>query len=68
MYTDYLKPQECGNRTGVRYATLIGNKKTFTVVAEPVMEMNVSRYLPLELERRRTEKNFPRATRPSCVL
>ena len=35
MYTDYLKPQECGNRTGVRYATLVGNKKAFTVVAEP---------------------------------
>lgn len=27
MYTDYLKPQECGNRTGVRYATLVGNKR-----------------------------------------
>lgn len=50
MYTDYLKPQECGNRTGVRYATLVGNKKTFTVIAEPVMEFNASHYLPLDLE------------------
>lgn len=50
LYTDYLKPQECGNRTGVRYATLVGDKKIFTVIAEPVMEFNASRYLPLELE------------------
>ena len=37
LYTDYLKPQECGNRTGVRYATLVGQKKVFSLVAEPVM-------------------------------
>lgn len=46
----YDKPQECGNRTGVRYATLVGDKKVFTLIAEPVMELNVNHYLPLELE------------------
>lgn len=50
MYVDYLKPQECGNRTGVRYATISGNKRAFALVAEPVMELNVCHYLPKELE------------------
>ncbi|MCD7723857.1 MAG: DUF4981 domain-containing protein [Clostridiales bacterium] len=50
MYTNYVRPQECANRTGVRYATLVGNKKVFTLIAEPVMEFNVSHYLPCELE------------------
>lgn len=61
MYTDYLKPQECGNRTGVRYATLVGNKKAFTVIAEPVMEFNVSHYLPLELENTWHKKDLPQS-------
>ncbi len=59
MYTDYLKPQECGNRTGVRYATLVGNKKTFTLVAEPVMEFNACHWLPLELEETWHIKDLP---------
>lgn len=63
MYTDYLKPQECGNRTGVRYATLVGNKKTFTVIAEPVMEFNASHYLPLELENAWHKKDLPQSDR-----
>lgn len=61
MYTDYLKPQECGNRTGVRYATLVGNKKAFTVIAEPVMEFNASHYLPLELENAWHKKDLPQS-------
>ncbi len=61
MNTDYLKPQECGNRTGVRYATLVGNKKTFTVIAEPVMEFNASHYLPLELENAWHKKDLPQS-------
>ncbi|MCD7872239.1 MAG: DUF4981 domain-containing protein, partial [Clostridiales bacterium] len=63
MYTDYLKPQECGNRTGVRYATLIGNKKTFTIVAEPVMEFNASHYLPDEIENARHKKDLPQSNK-----
>ena len=50
MWVDYLKPQECGNRTGVRYATIVGEKKAFSVVAEPQMEFNVCHYLPKEVE------------------
>ena len=63
MYTDYLKPQECGNRTGVRYATLVGKKKTFTLVAEPVMEFNASHYLPLEIENAWHKKELPESNK-----
>lgn len=63
MYTDYLKPQECGNRTGVRYATLVGDKKTFTLIAEPVMEFNAGHYLPLELENAWHKKELPASSR-----
>ncbi len=59
MWVDYLKPQECGNRTGVRYATLIGRKKVFSVVAEPQMEFNVCHYLPKEVENARHKKDLP---------
>ena len=60
MYTNYITPQECGNRTGVRYATLVGNKKTFTVIAEPVMEMNVLHYLPMEIEAATHKEELPK--------
>lgn len=63
MYTDYLKPQECGNRTGVRYATVVGNKKAFTLIAEPVMEFNASHYLPLELENAWHKKELPESNK-----
>lgn len=63
LYTDYLKPQECGNRTGVRYATLVGNKKVFTVIAEPVMEWNASHYLPMELENAWHKKDLPESNK-----
>lgn len=61
MYTDYLKPQECGNRTGVRYATLVGNKKAITFIAEPVMEFNASHYLPMQLENAWHKKELPQS-------
>ncbi len=50
MYTDYVKPQECANRTGVRWAKISNERRTFTLVAEPAMELNVCHYLPKELE------------------
>lgn len=59
LWVDYLKPQECGNRTGVRYATLVGNKKVFSVVAEPQMELNVCHYLPKEIEDVWHQKDMP---------
>ena len=59
MWVDYLKPQECGNRTGVRYAILVGDKKVFTVVAEPVMELNACHWLPKEIENIWHQKDMP---------
>ena len=59
MWVPYLKPQECGNRTGVRYATLIGDKKAFTIIAEPVMEFNASHWLPKEIENTWHQKDLP---------
>lgn len=59
MWTDYLKPQECGNRTGVRYATIVGDKKAFSIVAEPVMELNVCHWLPKEVEDTWHAKDLP---------
>jgi beta-galactosidase len=59
LWVNYLKPQECGNRTGVRYATLVGDKKVFSVVAEPQMELNVSHYLPKEIENVWHQKDMP---------
>ena len=59
MWVNYLKPQECGNRTGVRYATIIGDKKSFGIVAEPVCELNVSHYTPKEVENVWHQKDMP---------
>jgi beta-galactosidase len=59
MWVDYLKPQECGNRTGVRYATLIGDRKVFSVIAEPQMEFNACHYLPKEVENAWHKKDLP---------
>lgn len=63
MHTQYLKPQECANRTGVRYATLIGSKKVFSLIAEPVMELGVSHWLPKELENTWHQKDLPPVTK-----
>ena len=63
FYTDYLKPQECGNRTQVRYASLYGSKKSVTFVAQPSMELNVGRYLPKELEAAWHKKELPEANK-----
>ena len=59
MFVPYLKPQECGNRTGVRYATIVGEKKAFSVVAQPVMEFNASHWLPKEIENTWHTKDLP---------
>lgn len=59
MYTDYLKPQECGNRTGVRKAVISGEKRKFAFAAEPVCEMNASCWLPKEIEAVWHKKELP---------
>ncbi len=59
MFVDYLKPQECGNRTGVRYFKLFGNKKTFSINAETEMQFNACHYLPKEIENTWHKKDLP---------
>lgn len=51
LYTPYLKPQECGQRTGVRYATLCSEGDKLVFEADNEMEINVSKYSIDTLER-----------------
>ncbi len=41
LYVPYLKPQEHGERTGVRFAKLSGGPRTITLEADSEMELNV---------------------------
>ena len=51
QYTPYLKPQECGNKTGVRWATLTNDSGVgLKVIGEPTVELNALPYTPFELE------------------
>lgn len=51
LYVPYLNPQEHGNRTEVRYAKLIGTKKSLLIEADKSMEINICRWSADELER-----------------
>ncbi|MGN1419541.1 MAG: glycoside hydrolase family 2 TIM barrel-domain containing protein, partial [Acutalibacteraceae bacterium] len=51
LYVPYLKPQEHGERTDVRYAKLISSKQTLTIEADSKMELNVCRWTVDELEK-----------------
>ncbi|MGN0468270.1 MAG: glycoside hydrolase family 2 TIM barrel-domain containing protein [Acutalibacteraceae bacterium] len=51
LYVPYLKPQEHGERTDVRYARLIGTKQSLTIEADSKMELNVCRWTVDELEK-----------------
>ena len=51
QYVPYLKPQECGNKTEVRWATLTNDEGMgLKIIADPVMELNALPYTPFELE------------------
>ncbi len=50
LFVPYQKPQENGNRTGVRYATLVGYSQNIRFEAEGEMEFNVSRNTPSEIQ------------------
>ncbi len=51
QFTPYLRPQECGNKTDVRWATL-QNKQGIglKIIGEPKVELNALPYTPSELE------------------
>lgn len=50
LYVPYLKPQEHGERTGVRFAKLVGSKHTLLFEADREMEFNACRWSVDELE------------------
>lgn len=51
QYVPYLKPQECGNKTKVTWASLTNNQGIGLIIkAEPAIELNVLPYTPSELE------------------
>lgn len=50
--TPYLKPQECGNKTEVRWASFTNRQGAgITISGAPVVEVNALPYTPLELEK-----------------
>ncbi|MCU9612625.1 DUF4981 domain-containing protein [Caldibacillus lycopersici] len=51
QYVPYLRPQECGNKTDVRWATLTNNDGLgLAVYGMPTIEVNALAYSPFELE------------------
>ena len=63
-FTMYLNPQECGNRTGVRYVKVHDNSckgLRFSAAAEPV-EMSVLPYSAYELENALHRNELPTPT------
>ena len=51
QFVPYLRPQECGNKVGVRSAS-VGNGQgaSLHVTGEPLIELNALPYTPFELE------------------
>ncbi len=51
MFVSYIRPQETGNRTDVRWISLTNNSGVgFMAVGAPVVEFNALQYTPWELE------------------
>lgn len=51
QYVPYLRPQECGNKTGVRWAVLSNQQGVgLKISGSPTVEVNALPYTPFELE------------------
>ena len=51
QFVPYLKPQECGNKTAVRWATLTNKAgEGLKIVGQPTVELSALPYTPSELE------------------
>lgn len=62
QYTPYLKPQECGNKTRVRWAKITNNEGNgFIITGLPTVELNVLPYTPTELEESSHGYKLPKA-------
>ena len=68
LYTPYLKPQEHGNRTDVRYAKLLGTKQNLIIEADKSMELNVCRWSTDELEKAAHGYELPQNDKPYITV
>lgn len=69
QFVPYLKPQECGNKTDVRYAMLTNNKGIGLLIkGEPAVELNVLPYTPEELEQSAHCYQLPQNTRTAVRI
>ncbi|MFA9560461.1 glycoside hydrolase family 2 TIM barrel-domain containing protein [Evansella sp. AB-rgal1] len=51
QFVPYLRPQECGNKTDVRWATFVnGDGIGLKVAGDPVVELNALPWTPAEIE------------------
>lgn len=69
MYVPYLRPQENGARTDVRFASLQGEKRSLRIesVEETPFTLSVCRWSPEELEAATHERICRRAVGSLCV-
>lgn len=57
--TPYLRPQECGNRTGVRFARVTNARGEGILLAGDAMELSVLPYTPHEIEAATHHQELP---------
>lgn len=51
QFVPYLRPQECGNKTDVKWATLVSDEGIGLIIkGSPAIELNALPYTPFELE------------------
>jgi beta-galactosidase len=51
QWVPYLRPQECGNKTEVRHASIVNNQRVGLLIqGSPRFELNVLPYTPTEIE------------------
>ncbi len=60
-FTPYLMPQECGNRTGVRYAEVLDDKGQGVLIAGNDLEVSVLHFDPHQVESAKHMYELPRA-------
>ncbi|MCM8709489.1 DUF4981 domain-containing protein [Clostridium sp. SYSU_GA19001] len=64
QYVPYLKPQECGNKTEVRWAALVNEEGAgLMILGNPVVELNVLPYSIEELEEADHNYKLPKSNK-----
>ena len=67
-YTDYLRPQECGNHIGVEHFSLSDGKKTITVRADDAIEFSALPYGIEELTLAEHPYELPAPSATECLI